>query len=187
MLLGYARVSTPDQDLSLQIDALNAANCERIFSDVSSGAKAARPGLDKLLDHARAGDTIIVWRLDRLGRSLKHLIDTVNLLNERGVNFRSLQESLDTATAGGRLIFHIFGAIAEFERELIRERTNAGLRAARAKGKYGGRKLIPEKKIQLAMSLAESNPDISIEEVCKSVGITVPTYYRRTKALPSEK
>ena len=134
MLIGYARVSTLEQSVAPQIDQLKQAGCERIFRDKASGAKTERPGLQEALDFLREGDMLVVWRLDRLGRSLKHLLETVSTLEERGIGFRSLQESIDTTTSGGRLIFHIFGALAEFERNLIRERTMAGLRAARARG-----------------------------------------------------
>src|SRR5687767_7427728 len=139
MQLGYARVSTDEQTLDLQRDALTAAGCTRLFTDTASGAKAERPGLTEALDHLRAGDTLVVWRLDRLGRSLGHLIETIRGLEQRGIGFKSLTESIDTTTSGGTLIFHIFGALAEFERELIRERTHAGLAAARARGRRGGR------------------------------------------------
>ena len=135
MLIGYARVSTQDQTLDLQTDALTHAGCEKIFTDTTSGAKAERPGLQAALDHLRAGDTLVVWRLDRLGRTLKHLIATVTDLSDQGIGCKSLQENMDTTTSGGKLIFHIFGALAEFEREVIRERTNAGLQAARARGR----------------------------------------------------
>jgi DNA invertase Pin-like site-specific DNA recombinase len=137
MLIGYARVSTLEQDVALQIDELKNAGCDRIFRDKVSGTKTERPGLQEALDFLRKGDSLVVWRLDRLGRSLRHLIDTVSALEERGIGFRSLQEAIDTTTSGGRLIFHIFGALAEFERNLIRERTMAGLRAARARGRMG--------------------------------------------------
>ena len=132
-LLGYARVSTGDQSPDLQLDALRAAGCYRVFVDTASGALAARPELAKVLDQLRPGDTLVVWKLDRLGRSLRHLIDTVSELERRDVGFKSLRESVDTTTPGGRLVFHLFGALAEFERDLIRERTAAGL-AARAPG-----------------------------------------------------
>src|SRR6184192_4901132 len=138
-LVGYARISTGEQNAALQLDALKAGGCTRIYTDTASGALERRPQLERLLDHLRAGDTLVVWRLDRLGRSLRHLIETVGELAERGVGFRSLRESIDTTTSGGKLLFHIFGALAEFERDLIRERTQAGLAAARARGRKGGR------------------------------------------------
>src|SRR5512144_88850 len=154
MLVGYARVSTFDQTLALQQDALTQAGCERVFTDTASGSRTDRPGLDEALDFARPGDTLVVRRLDRLGRSLRHLIDTVFLLQERGIGFKSLQEQIDTTTSGGKLVFHVFGASAEFERDLIRERTQAGLTAARARGRLGG---TPEagdaKKVQNAQAL----------------------------------
>src|SRR6476661_2635842 len=127
MLIGYARVSTTDQTLALQQDALADAGCEKIFTDTASGSLAERPGLAEALNFARSGDTLVVWRLDRLGRSLRHLIDTVTTLEQRGVGFKSLTEAIDTTSSGGKLVFHIFGALAEFERDLIRERTQAGL------------------------------------------------------------
>src|ERR1700674_49036 len=138
MQFGYARISTDDQTLALQEDALQKAGCERLCKDIASGAKAERPGLAKAMEQLRAGDTLVVWRLDRLGRSLQHLIETLTDLDTRGIGFKSLTEAIDTTTPGGKLIFHIFGALAEFERELIRERTNAGLAAARARGRTGG-------------------------------------------------
>ena len=139
MLLGYARVSTLDQTLALQQDGLTAAGCEQLYTDTVSGSVTERPGLTQALSHLRAGDTLVVWRLDRLGRSLPHLIETVSALVHRGVGFRSLQEQIDTTTSGGKLVFHVFGALAEFERDLIRERTHAGLAAARARGRLFGR------------------------------------------------
>jgi DNA invertase Pin-like site-specific DNA recombinase len=139
MLIGYARVSTHDQTLNLQKDALEKAGCTKIFTDTASGAKTERKGLEEALNYVRKGDTLVVWRLDRLGRSLPHLITTMTALEERGIGFKSLTENIDTTTSGGKLIFHIFGALAEFERNLIRERTQAGLIAARARGKTGGR------------------------------------------------
>ena len=151
MLIGYARVSTTDQTLDLQKDALEKAGCDRIFTDTASGAKAERVGLDEALSHLREGDTLVVWRLDRLGRSLKHLIETITKLNNRGIGFKSITEAIDTTTSGGKLIFHIFGALAEFERDIIRERTQAGLTAARARGRKGGRpKALTPKKAQMA-------------------------------------
>src|SRR5579885_1809842 len=139
LTFGYARVSTQDQTLDVQRDALKAAGCTRIFTDTMSGAKAERPGLTEAFDHLRAGDTLVVWRLDRLGRTLKDLLDLVARLQRDGIAFKSLTEQLDTTTPTGTLIFHIFGALAEFERALIRERTQAGLAAARARGRNGGR------------------------------------------------
>src|SRR5215467_1615175 len=158
MLIGYARVSTQDQTLDLQTDALTRDGCEKIFTDTTSGAKSERPGLQDAMDHLRAGDTLEVWRLDRLGRTLKHLIATITDLSDKGIGFKSLQEHMDTTTSGGKLIFHIFGALAEFEREVIKERTNAGLIAARARGKLGGRpkiQAIEPKKRALAKALYE--------------------------------
>src|SRR5512144_1853036 len=139
MLIGYARVSTSDQTLDLQKDALLKAGCDRIFTDTASGAKSERIGLDEAMSHLRERDTLVVWRLDRLGRSLKHLIETITALNNRKIGFKSITEAIDTTTSGGKLIFHIFGALAEFERDIIRERTQAGLIAARARGRKGGR------------------------------------------------
>lgn len=177
MLIGYARVSTLEQTVTPQIDELTKAGCKRIFRDQASGAKAERPGLQEALDFLREGDSLVVWRLDRLGRSLKHLIETVSTLEERGIGFRSLQESIDTTTSGGRLIFHIFGALAEFERNLIRERTLAGLRAARARGRKGGRpKTLSATKIQLAYRLYDEK-EHSIKEICQILGISKPTLY----------
>ena len=130
MLIGYARVSTQDQSMDLQKDALTKAGCKEVFEDIISGSKSEREGLDKLLKYVRPGDTIVVWKLDRLGRSLKHLIELIQMFNDRGIGFKSIQENIDTTTASGKLFLHIFGALAEFERELIRERTLAGLKAA---------------------------------------------------------
>ena len=140
MLIGYARVSTQDQHPDLQLDALRAAGCEQVFHEKMTGKLAERPELEACLRTLRQGDTLVVWKLDRLGRSLKHLVEIIHALEQRGVAFRSLTESIDTASAGGKLIFHIFGALAEFEHSLIRERTMAGLSAARARGRLGGRK-----------------------------------------------
>jgi DNA invertase Pin-like site-specific DNA recombinase len=152
--IGYARVSTADQDPALQLDALAKADCERVFQDQSSGAKADRPGLAAAIAFARSGDILVVWKLDRLGRSLPHLIETVNMLEARGVGFRSLTEAIDTTTPGGRLVFHIFGALGQFERDLIRERTRAGLVAAVARGRKGGRApVVTEDKLRRAKAL----------------------------------
>src|SRR4051794_5010811 len=157
MLIGYARVSTLDQTLALQQDALTAAGCEQLYTDTVSGSVTERPGLTQALSHLRAGDTLVVWRLDRLGRSLPHLIETVSALVRQGVGFRSLQEQTDTTTSGGKLIFHVFGALAEFERDLIRERTHAGLQAARARGRLFGRpKVLSPKKVMQLQTLAQN-------------------------------
>ena len=157
MKIGYAGVSTHEQNLSLQIDELKKSGCTEIFTDKISGSKSERPGLQKALGFLREGDSLVVWRLDRLGRSLKHLIELITRLEERKIGFSSLQEMIDTTTSGGRLIFHIFGALAEFERNLIRERTIAGLASARARGRKGGRpRILDEKKIQLARNLHDS-------------------------------
>lgn len=181
LLIGYARVSTFDQIVDLQHDALQTAGCTEIFTDHMSGVKADRPNLEKGLQFARQGDTFVVWRLDRLGRSLKDLIDITELLNNKGVGFKSLTEGLDTTTSGGRLVFHIFGALAEFERELIRERTFAGLAAARARGRVGGRKKkIDKAKVATMLNLA-NNSDLSIKEICQSLGISASSFYRLTK------
>jgi DNA invertase Pin-like site-specific DNA recombinase len=178
MLIGYARVSTSDQKLDLQSDALRAAGCERLFNDTASGTKAARHGLDAALRECRSGDTLVVWKLDRLGRSLPHLVATVRDLAARGVGFKSLQENLDTTTGVGNLVFHIFAALAEFERDLIRERTNAGLTAARARGRKGGRpKGVDERKRKAALAL-QNDPRRSVREICEIIGISRNTYYK---------
>jgi DNA invertase Pin-like site-specific DNA recombinase len=177
VLIGYARISTDDQNLALQHDALTAAGCEKIYEDKISGAKAERPGLALALEVARAGDTLIVWRLDRLGRSLKDLIALAERLAERQVGLRSLKEALDTTSSGGRLIFHMFASLAEFERDLIRERTQAGLTAARARGRLGGRpKLLTPEKRKLAVQLYRAK-ERSIAEICRLMGISKPTLY----------
>jgi DNA invertase Pin-like site-specific DNA recombinase len=178
MLVGYARVSTSDQNLALQTDALIKAGCERVFDEVASGAKDNRDGLTAALNFMRTGDTLVVWRLDRLARSLKNLIDIVGQLNKKGVGLRSLQESIDTTTSGGKLIFHVFGALAEFEREVIKERTNAGLIAARARGRNGGRPLkFDTKKTMLAQKLLKDS-DLSINDVCSTLGVSRATLWR---------
>jgi DNA invertase Pin-like site-specific DNA recombinase len=177
MLIGYARVSTDDQNLNLQRDALKGAGCEQIYEDRVSGAKAARPGLEQALSVARAGDILVVWRLDRLGRSLKDLIGLVESLNQKGIELQSLQEALATHSSGGRLIFHLFAALAEFERGLIRERTQAGLTAARARGRKGGRpKALDRAQRQLAVKLYGEKQH-TISEICQLMGISKPTLY----------
>ena len=192
MFIGYARVSTGDQNLDLQRDALLAAGCEadRIFTDKLSGAKDDRPGLAQALEYVRAGDTLVVWRLDRLGRSLSHLIQTTTGLEHRGVGFKSLQEGIDTTTSGGKLVFHIFGALAEFERSLIRERTNAGLKAARARGRNGGRpKKLDTRKLAVAETLL-NDPKLTVKEVAEQVGVarsTLYTYLKRNELKDTSK
>jgi DNA invertase Pin-like site-specific DNA recombinase len=177
MHIGYARISTTDQTLALQDDALTAAGCDRIFTDTASGSRTDRPGLTEALSHARSGDTLVVWRLDRLGRSLAHLIETVMQLQDRGVHFRSLQEQLDTSTSGGKLVFHFFAALAEFERDLLRERTMAGLAAARARGRRGGRRGLSAEKVRQLRTLA-ADRGTSVQAICSTLGISRATFYR---------
>ncbi len=178
MLIGYARISTADQTLDLQLDALTKAGCEKIYKDTASGSKTEREGLGQALEHLRTGDTLVVWRLDRLGRTLKQLIELINDFNARPIVFKSLQENIDTTTSGGKLVFHIFGALAEFERDIIRERTNAGLQAARARGRLGGRpKALNPKQIALATSLYESQ-EHSIQDICTILGVSRGTLYK---------
>src|SRR5688572_5508140 len=187
-LIGYARVSTTEQHLHLQQDALEKAGCLKIFADTISGAKSERKGLSEALNYVRDGDTLVVWRLDRLGRSLKDLIERITDLHSRNIGFKSLTENIDTTTSGGKLIFHIFGALAEFERDIIRERTNAGLTAARARGRLGGRPkaqtLNTPKKVALAQSLYE-NKNNTIEEICKTLHISRATLYRYIQTFKS--
>jgi DNA invertase Pin-like site-specific DNA recombinase len=181
MLIGYARVSTHDQTLNLQQDALEKAGCNKIFTDTASGAKAERKGLEEALEFLRAGDTLVVWRLDRLGRSLPHLIASMTRLEERGIGFKSLTENIDTTTSGGKLIFHIFGALAEFERNLIRERTTASLTVARDRGRTGGRpKALTVRQVGIAQSLYD-DPQRSIPEICRTLKISKATLYRFIK------
>jgi len=178
MMIGYARVSTIDQTLALQQDALTAAGCEQLYTDTASGSVTDRPGLTQALSHLRTGDTLVVWRLDRLGRSLAHLIDTIRQLQERGIGFRSLQEQLDTTTSGGKLVFHVFGALAEFERDLIRERTHAGLAAARARGRLFGRpKVLSPRKVEQLQTLA-TDERTTVAEICHTLEISRATFYR---------
>jgi len=181
MLVGYARVSTNDQTLDLQQDALTKAGCEQLFTDTASGAKSDRPGLGEALNFIRAGDMFVVWRLDRLGRSLQHLIEIVGTLGQRQVSFRSLTENIETSTGGGKLIFHVFGALAEFERDLIRERTQAGLRAARARGRLGGRPrspaLLDPKKLAMVRLLYKDHRH-TIADICSMLHVSRSTLYR---------
>jgi DNA invertase Pin-like site-specific DNA recombinase len=178
-IVGYARVSPFEQLLDLQRDALHAAGCNRIFTDTASGGRSDRTGLQQALDYVREGDVLVVWRLDRLGRSLKYLIEIITTLNERGVGFKSLTEQIDSTASGGKLIFHVFGALAEFERDIIRERTQAGLAAARARGRMGGRpkKLDGASKVAMAQALYDDKTH-SVADICKTLGISRTTLYR---------
>ena len=179
--LGYARVSTDEQNLDLQQDALGAAGCEKVFVDKMSGSMQNRRGLQRALDSFRRGDTLVVWRLDRLGRSLKNLIELVTNLDDEGVAFQSIQEAIDTTSPGGKLVFHIFGALAEFERNLIRERTNAGLSSARVRGRKGGRpKSLDQAGRKLAVQLYNDGKH-SVMDVCRMVGVSKPTLYKYVK------
>lgn len=185
MLIGYARVSTADQTLALQQDALQKAGCNKIFTDTISGATTERTGLEQALEFARDGDTLIVWRLDRLGRSLKHLIETITALQKRNIGFKSITENIDTTTSGGKLIFHIFGALAEFERDIIKERTLAGLQAARARGRLGGRpKALNDKKAAIAQQLYKDKSH-TIADICKTLNISRATLYRCIQTVPT--
>jgi DNA invertase Pin-like site-specific DNA recombinase len=176
--LGYARVSTLEQDESLQRDALDAAGCDRIFVDKASGKLDSRPALGAMLEQLRPGDTVVVWRLDRLGRSLRHLIDTVGELESRGVAFQSLTEQIDTGTPAGKLVFHVFGALAEFERDLIRERTMAGLAAARARGRVGGRPTVwTAAKLATARSMYASE-EHDVATIARVLGVSRASVYR---------
>jgi len=184
MYIGYARVSTNEQNLDLQKDALIKAGCtqKNIFTDKITGTKQEREGLEKAFSHLREGDTFVVWRLDRLGRSLKHLIETVTNLQEKGVAFKSITENIDTSTATGQLVFHIFGALAEFERNLIKERTIAGLDAARSRGRQGGRPRLTTSspKVVMAKKLYADRSN-SIDDICKLLKISRPTLFRYVK------
>lgn len=182
MKIGYARVSTIEQNLDLQRDALSAAGCERVIADTASGAVTSRPGLERLKEQLRAGDTLVVWRLDRLGRSLRDLIGWMTWLDEQKVGLLSLQESIDTSTTSGKLTFHLFGALAEFERNLIRERTQAGLTAARSRGRKGGRPQVLDKdKRELAVRLYHEKK-IAIAKICTMLSISKPTLYAYVRA-----
>lgn len=177
MLIGYARVSTDDQELALQLDALEKAGCERVFTDKISGAETKRNGLDQATSHLRTGDTLVVWKLDRLGRTVKGLVDLVTKLESDGIQFRSLTDGIDTSTGPGRFFFHIMAAISQMERELMVERTRAGLAAAKARGRLGGRKAkMTDTKIDAAKKLLLTG--IRPKNVAESLGVSVPTLYR---------
>lgn len=181
MLIGYARVSTPEQDLTPQLDALHDAGCERTFSDKASGAKANRAGLADALSHARAGDVLVVWKLDRLGRTMKGLVDLAAELAARGVGLRSITDGIDTAGTAGKLVFHILAAMAEMERDLNRERTTAALIVARREGRLGGRKTVmTPKRLDAARKLLASG--MSMREIAPTIGVSVPTLYRHLPA-----
>ena len=178
MLVGYARVSTQDQDLALQLDALGEAGCERVFTEKASGAQRDRPQLQAALAYMRPGDTLVVWKLDRLARSLKQLIETVESLGERSIGLRSLTEAIDTTTSGGRLVFHLFASLAEFERSIIRDRTLAGLAAARARGRMGGRpRALGPQDLTIARALLR-DPEITMDQVAQRLGVAPATLYR---------
>jgi DNA invertase Pin-like site-specific DNA recombinase len=186
MLIGYARVSTQDQNPVLQLDALKTAGCERVFIEKASGAQRDRPGLAQALDFAQAGDTLVVWKLDRLARSMKQLIETVEGMYAKGVGFRSITEAIDTTIPGSKLISHIFSALAEFERSIIKERTNAGLKAARDRGRLGGRPPALSAQDIAAAKAMLSDPKITVEEVAKRLGVAASTLYRHIPGGRSE-
>src|SRR5208337_1458299 len=178
MLVGYARVSTRDQKPHLQLDALKELGCEQIFEEMASGAKRDRPELMAALKYMRAGDTLVVWKLDRLARSTRQLLETVELLEQRKIGLKTITQSIDTTNAGGRLIFTVFGAIAEFEREIIRERTRAGLDAARSRGRKGGRpRSLSDKDLKQARALL-TDPEITVEDIARRFGVGPSTLYR---------
>lgn len=177
MKIGYARVSTSEQDLTLQLDALAQADCSKTFTDVESGAKAFRQGLSDALSYARPGDSLVVWKLDRLGRTMKGLIDLAGVLEERHIELVSLTDGIDTKTSAGRFFFHVMAAMATMERDLMLERTKAGLEAARKKGRIGGRRpAMNKEKINVAKTLLLEN--VSHKDVASSLGVSLPTLYR---------
>ena len=177
MKIGYARVSTQDQNLDLQSEALTKAGCEKIFNDKISGSRAERPGLTKALEMLREGDTLVVWKLDRLGRSVKNLVDLVGELHQQGIQFKSLTDAIDTGTPSGRFFFHVMASLAEMERELTVERTRAGLEVARQLGRKGGRRRqMTESKIESAKKLLANG--VPPRDVAMNLGVSVPTLYR---------
>ena len=178
MLIGYARVSTQDQNTALQIQALTESGCEKVFTEKASGAQRDRPELQAALTFMRADDTLVVWKLDRLARSLRQLIETVEGFEQRKIGLKSLTENIDTSTPGGKLVFHLFGALAEFERSLIKERTMAGLSIARAQGRVGGRPPAMSVSDVIAAKALLADPDISVKEVAARMGVSVSTLYK---------
>lgn len=182
MLIGYSRISTNDQSLDSQIDKLKQYGCKKIYTDIMSGSKSERPQLNEMIEYAREGDTIVVYRLDRLGRGLKDLINLISIFESKKINFKSLTENIDTTTSTGKLIFHIAGAFAEFERNIIRERTKAGLESARARGRKGGRpKKINDNLIRLAKTM-HANKEISINDIVKNLGVSRATFFNMVKS-----
>lgn len=178
MLIGYARVSTYDQNLEQQLKALEAAGCDRIFTDLESGAKDDRTGLTDALSHLRDGDTLVIWKLDRLGRSVAHLAQTLKDFQAKGIDLKSLTDGFDTETPGGKMMFHVLAAIAEFERDLVKQRTQAGLSTARARGRSGGRpKSLTPSQVAIGKKLA-ADKSIPVADICKQLGISRATYYR---------
>lgn len=180
MKIGYARVSTHDQNLALQIDALNKIGCEKIYQDVASGARTERPALTEMIENFRSGDVLVIWKLDRLGRSLNHLIGLVSVLLEKGVGLRSMNDPIDTTTPQGRLSFNLFSSLAEFERDLLRERTQAGLSAARARGRNGGRPKGVPKKAEPVACAAETlykEGTLPVQQIADKLGISKSTLY----------
>lgn len=180
MKIGYARVSTKNQDLSLQLDALEKIGCQKIYQEKITGATRERPQLKKLLEQLREGDVVVVWKLDRLARSLKDLVNLVNEIQEKGAGLQSLNDHIDTTTPQGKLTFHLFAALAEFERDIIRERTNAGLAAARARGRTGGRPKGLSKKAQHTAIIAENlylEKELTVKEICEQLSISRGTLY----------
>ncbi len=182
MLIGYARISTAEQSLNPQTDVLKVKGCEKIFTDVSSGAKKQRLGLDEAINYCRQGDTLVVWKIDRMGRSMSHLISTVKELEKSGVGFISLTEKIDTTTPGGRLVFHLFSALAEFERDLIRERVQSGLRSARTRGRKGGRPPVSDETKAMAQTLM-ADKNLTVKQICSRLGIAKSTLYKHAKPI----
>ena len=181
MLIGYARISTGSQSLDLQQDALLKAGCKKIYQDIASGGRDDRPGLNEALQNLKSGDCLVCFRLDRLGRSLRHLLDTMNYLNDRGIGFKSLNEAIDSTTPSGKLIFHFLASISEFEKSLLRSRVVAGLEAARSRGRVGGRpRSLDESSLKVAKALLEEK-EISVGEICRTLGISKATLYRSLK------